>query len=143
MFRSSNRGTTWSAADVPLVKDNALVGRVLAGIRWTGARRDRRRRLPARRAERRLWPTATTAASPGRHLPSSGSSPISPRWRLIQPIGVIFWQWAAHTPPTLTMWEAESGKAYWDLNFNAAAFVGPGEAIAVGPQGKIVRFTLP
>jgi hypothetical protein len=34
-------------------------------------------------------------------------------------------------------------KAYWDLNFNAAAFVGPGEAIAVGPQGKIVRFTLP
>ena len=34
-------------------------------------------------------------------------------------------------------------KGYWDLNLNAARFVGPGEAIAVGPQGKIVRFTLP
>jgi hypothetical protein len=33
--------------------------------------------------------------------------------------------------------------AYWDLNLNAVAYLAPGQALAVGPKGMIVRFSLP
>ena len=33
-------------------------------------------------------------------------------------------------------------KAYWELSLNAVAYVGPAEALGVGPKGKIVRFKL-
>ncbi len=73
----------------------------------------------------------------------SASNLISPRWRSIplnrRHLLAVGGAHAAYAD------DLGSGiwKAYWDLNLNAAAFVGPGEAIAVGPQGKIVRFTLP
>jgi hypothetical protein len=104
VFRSMNRGNTWSAADLPL----------------------RKQRHPARFLWR--WIDRATLISGGdyRHPEESESCVQRGRRhhvavlpfrqqsyfavRLSQPIGVLFWEWAAHTPPTLTMWEAESGR---------------------------------
>ena len=141
VFRSSNRGNTWSAADVPLVKDNASSGAFslafdgegravigggdyqhaerkpsLAysddrGITWQG--------LPF--VQQSYFSAVAIDPANRRHLLAVGSAHAA----YADDLGSGAW------------------KAYWDLNLNAAAFVGPGEAIAVGPQGKIVRFTLP
>jgi len=141
VFRSSNRGNTWSAADVPLVKDNAASGAF--SLAFDGQGRAVIGGGDYQHAERKptlvysddggiTWQTlffgqqsyfSAVAIDPAnrRHLLAVGSA----HGAYADDLGSGAW------------------KAYWDLNLNAATFVGPGEAIAVGPQGKIVRFTLP
>jgi photosystem II stability/assembly factor-like uncharacterized protein len=141
VFRSMNRGDTWSAADLPLVKDNASSGAfsvvldrqdraVIGGGDYQHPERNPNlaysedggitwQILPFRQQSY----FSAVAIDPGnrQHLLAVGS---------------------AHAAYTNDL-QSGTWKAYWDLNLNAARFLGPGEAIAVGPQGKIVRFTLP
>lgn len=141
VFRSSNRGSTWAAADVPLVNDGAAAGAFSVafagqahaligggdyqhpekapnlaftedgGFTWEV--------LPFR--QQSYFSAVTVDPHDNRHLLAVGS------------------EHAAYTDD----WRSGAWKAYWDLNLNAATFVGPGEAVAVGPKGKIVRFNLP
>ncbi len=137
VFRSSNRGATWSAADVPLVKDNASAGAF--SLAFDGQGRAVIGGGDYQHAERK----PTLAYSDDRGITwqnlSFGSSRTSRQWRSIPPIAGIYWQWAAHTPRMPTIWAADLWRAYWELNLNAATFVGPGEAIAVGPKGNVVQ----
>jgi len=141
VFRSSNRGQTWSAADLPLVKDNASSGAF--SLAFDGQGRSVIGGGDYQHAERS--PTLTysddggitwqnlalgqqsyfsaVAIDPGnrRHLLAVGSAHAG----YADDLGSGFW------------------KAWWDLNLNAATYTGTGDAIAVGPQGKIVKFSLP
>jgi photosystem II stability/assembly factor-like uncharacterized protein len=141
VFRSKNRGSTWSAADVPLVKDGAASGAFsIAFDKQGGAvigggdyqHPERNPNLAYSEDQGATW----------RPLPFSQQSyfsavTIDPRNR--QHLLAVGSAHAAYTD------DLRSGvwKAFWDLSLNAATYVGPGEAIAVGAQGKIVRFLLP
>jgi photosystem II stability/assembly factor-like uncharacterized protein len=141
VFRSKNRGSTWSAADVPLVKDGAASGAFSIAVDGQGRavigggdyqHPERNPNLASSEDGGATW----------RPLPFSQQSyfsavAIDPRNR--QHLLAVGSAHAAYSD------DLQSGiwKAFWDLHLNAATFVGPGEAIAVGPQGKIVRFLLP
>jgi photosystem II stability/assembly factor-like uncharacterized protein len=141
VFRSSNRGATWSAADVPVVKDNASSGAFSLALDGQGRavigggdyqHPERTPTLTYSDDGGITWQSmgfgrqsyfSAVAIDPAnrRHLLAVGSAHAA----YADDLGSGVW------------------KDYWDLNLNAAAFVGPGEAIAVGPQGKIVKFMLP
>jgi photosystem II stability/assembly factor-like uncharacterized protein len=142
VFRSSNRGNTWSAADVPISHQGASAG--IFSIALSSTRYGVVGGGDYKQAEKESATLAYTedggitwgaleirpqfyfsavALDPGdsRHLLAVGSSH------------------AAYTDDIeITAW-----KAAWEMNLNAAAFAAPGQAWAVGPKGKIVRFTLP
>lgn len=141
VFRSSNRGQTWSAADLPLVKDNASSGAF--SLAFDGQGRAVIGGGDYQHAER--TPTLAYSDDSGitwQNLPFGQQSYFSAvaidpaNRRHLLAVG------SAHTAYADDL---ASGvwKAWWDLSVNAAAYVGAGEAIGVGPQGKIVKFTLP
>jgi photosystem II stability/assembly factor-like uncharacterized protein len=141
VFRSGNRGQTWSAADLPLVKDNASSGAF--SLVFDGQGRAVIGGGDYQHADR--TPTLTYSGDGGitwQGLPFGRQSyfsavaidPSNPRHLLA--VG------SAHAAYADDLGSG-TWKAWWDLNLNAAAYVGPGEAIAVGPQGKIVKFMLP
>ena len=141
VFRSSNRGATWSAADVPLVRDNASSGAF--SLAFDGEGRAVIGGGDYQHAERQ--PTLAYSDDGGitwQGLPFGQQSyfsvvAIDPANRQhLLAVGSAHGAYADNLASGI--W-----KAYWDLNLNAATFVGPGEAVAVGPQGKIVRFMLP
>jgi photosystem II stability/assembly factor-like uncharacterized protein len=142
VFRSSNRGNTWSAADVPGTHNGASAGIfsiALGGVRYAlvgGGDYQHPEQdgsnlaytddggITWRLSEIRTQPYFSAVAldpSNRRHLLAVGSSHAA---------------YAADIENT-------SWQVFWDLNLNAATFVGPGEALAVGPKGKVVRFKLP
>ena len=141
VFRSMNRGNTWSAADLPLVKDNASSGAFSVALDGQGRalagggdyqHPERNPNLAYSEDGGITWQVL-----PFRQQSYVSAVAIDPANR--QHLLAVGSAHAAYTD------NLQSGiwKDYWDLNLNAARFVGPGEAIAVGPQGKIVRFTLP
>jgi photosystem II stability/assembly factor-like uncharacterized protein len=141
VFRSLNRGSTWAAADLPLVKDNASSGAFSVVLDGRG------------RAVIGGGDYQHPEGNPNLVYSEDGGS----TWQVLPFPQQSYFSAVAIDPGNrqhlLAVGSAhaayadnlQSGiwKAYWDLNLNAAAFVGPGEAVAVGPQGKIVRFTLP
>ncbi len=141
VFRSMNRGNTWSAADLPLVKDNASSGAFSVALDGQGRaligggdyQHPERNPNLAYSEDRGI----TWQVLPFRKQSYFSAVAIDPANR--QHLLAVGSAHAAYTD------NLQSGiwKGYWDLNLNAARFVGPGEAIAVGPQGKIVHFTLP
>jgi len=141
VFRSLNRGNTWAAADLPLVKDNAASGAFSVVLDGRGRavigggdyqHPERNPNLAYSEDGGITW--QVLSFSQQSYFSAVAIDPGN-RQRLLA-VG------SAHAAYTDNL---QSGiwKAYWDLNLNAAAFLGPGEAVAVGPQGKIVRFTLP
>jgi photosystem II stability/assembly factor-like uncharacterized protein len=141
VLRSANRGNTWSAADLPLVKDNASSGAFSVVLDGHGRaivgggdyqHPDRTPTLAISEDGGFTWQILPFHQQS--YFSAVAVDPANPQHLLA--VGSAH---AAYTDNLL----GGSWKAYWDLNLNAAVFVGPGEAIAVGPQGKIVRFTLP
>jgi len=141
VFRSSNRGNTWSAADVPLVKDNASSGAF--SLAFDGEGRAVIGGGDYQQAERK----PTLAYSDDRGITWQGLPFVQQSYFSAVAIDPANRRHLLAVGSAHAAYADDLGsgawKAYWDLNLNAAAFVGPGEAIAVGPQGKIVRFTLP
>jgi len=140
-FRSTNRGSTWSAADVPIVKDDASSG--IFSVAFMGQDRAVIGGGDYKNVDR--VPTLASTEDGGftwQLLPFRQQSYVSAvavdpaNRRHLLAVGTAH---AAYADDLLS----GNWKAYWDLNLNAATFVGPGEAIAVGPKGKVVRFQLP
>lgn len=141
VFRSTNRGNTWSAADLPLVKDNASSGAfsvVLDGrgraIVGGGDYQHPERNPTLAISEDRGFTWQVLPFRQQSYFSAVAVDPANPQHLLA--VG------SAHAAYSDNL-QSGAWKAYWDLNLNAAAFVGPGEAIGVGPQGRIVRFMLP
>ncbi|HST10919.1 MAG TPA: hypothetical protein VLL05_11125 [Terriglobales bacterium] len=141
VLRSANRGNTWSAADLPLVKDNVSSGAFSAVLDGRGRaivgggdyqHPERNPTLAISDDGGFTWQVLPVRQQS--YFSAVALDPANPQHLLA--VG------SAHAAYTDNL-QGEIWKAYWDLNLNAAAFVGPGDAIAVGPQGKIVRFTLP
>lgn len=141
VFRSSNRGNTWAAADAPILHDSASAGifsislhgpqhGVIAGGDYQHP--DREGSTLAYTEDGGLTWSASgihpqvyfsaVALDPqnGRQLLAAGSTHVA----YTDELGSRGW------------------KAYWELSLNAVAYVGPAEALGVGPKGKIVRFKL-
>jgi photosystem II stability/assembly factor-like uncharacterized protein len=141
VFRSSNRGQTWAAADAPILRDNASSG--IFSISFNGPRHGVAGGGDYQHPEREgpnlaftedggvTW--SVSAIHPQPYFSAVALDPHNGR-RLLA-VGSAH---AAYTD------DVGSGawKVFWDLNLNAAAYVAPGEALAVGPKGKIVRFKL-
>lgn len=141
VFRSSNRGNTWAAADAPILHDNASSGifsvsfngprhGVIAGGDYQHPERDGST-LAYTEDGGLTWNTSgihpqvyfsAVALDPanGRRLITAGSTHAG----YTDDLGAGHW------------------KAYWEMNLNAVAYSGPEEAFGVGPKGKIVRFKL-
>ena len=142
VFRSLDRGVTWAATDAPIDHDGVSAGifsiavdNAQYGVIGGGDYRkpDQEGAHLALTADggvtwrvAQIQPQAFISAvtldpSNSRHLLAVGSSH------------------AAYTDdPDNRTW-----KAYWDMNLNAATFATPGQAVAVGPKGKVVWFRLP
>lgn len=141
VFRSSNRGNTWAAADVPLVNDGAAAGAfsvAFAGQTTAligGGDYQHPEKTPnLAYSDDGGFTWGVLAFKQQAYFSAVALDPHDNR-RLLA-VG------SAHAGYT-DDWRGGVWKAYWDVNLNAAVFVGPGEAIAVGPKGKVVRFTLP
>jgi photosystem II stability/assembly factor-like uncharacterized protein len=141
VFRSANRGQTWSATDLPVVKDNASAGAF--SLAFDGQGRAVIGGGDYQHPER--TPTLTYSDDGGftwQNLPFGQQSYFSAvavdpaNHRHLLAVGSAHAAYADDLGSGI--W-----KAWWDLNLNAATYLGHGEAIAVGPQGKIVKFTLP
>jgi photosystem II stability/assembly factor-like uncharacterized protein len=141
VFRSKNRGNTWSAADVPLVRDGAASGAFSIVLNGQG----------------HAVIGGGDYQHPGRNPNLAYSEDGGATWRPLPFRQQSYFSAVAIDPSNrqhlLAVGSAHTGysddlqsgiwRAFWDMNLNAATFVGPGEAIAVGPQGKIARFSLP
>ena len=141
VFRSSNRGNTWAAADAPILHDNASSG--IFSISFNGPHHGVIGGGDYQHPEREgpnlaytedggvtwrasmLHPqcyVSAVALDPqnGRRLLALGSTHVA----YTDDVGNRTW------------------KVYWEMNLNAVAYVAPGEALGVGPKGKVVRFKL-
>jgi photosystem II stability/assembly factor-like uncharacterized protein len=141
VFRSNNRGNTWSAADAPVTHDSASSG--VFSISFNGSNHGVIGGGDYKHPEREgpnlaytedgglTWTLSQIRPEPyfsavaldpnnGHHLLAVGSAH------------------AAYTDDV----EKGAWKASWDMNLNAVAFAGPGGAFAVGQKGKVVRFAL-
>jgi photosystem II stability/assembly factor-like uncharacterized protein len=141
VFRSTNRGNTWAATDAPILHDNNSSG--IFSITFNGPRHGAIGGGDYKSPERQGTTLAYTedggltwSASniqPQFYFSSVALDPQNGRQLLA--VG------AAHA--TYTDDVRNSGwKALWNLNLNAAVYLGPGVAIGVGPKGEIVRFQL-
>jgi photosystem II stability/assembly factor-like uncharacterized protein len=142
VFRSSNRGNTWSAADVPITHQGASAGIfsiavgspsyvVVGGGDYKQAEKE------------------------GSTLAYSEDGGIT--WRAFEIRPQFYFSAVALDPANsrhlLAVGSARAvysddienraWRASWEMNLNAATFTAPGQALAVGPKGKVVRFTLP
>jgi photosystem II stability/assembly factor-like uncharacterized protein len=141
VFRSNDRGNTWSAADAPLAHDSPSSGVFSIsfngshhGVVGGGDYQHPEREGPNlaytedggvtwRLSEIRPQPYFSAVAldpDNGHHLLALGGAQ------------------AAYTDDV----ENKAWKVYWDMNLNSVTFAGPGRALAVGPKGKVVRFAL-
>jgi photosystem II stability/assembly factor-like uncharacterized protein len=142
VFRSVNRGMTWSAADVPVSHQGASAG--IFSIAFgsdtyavvSGGDYQRPEQSGATLAYTEdggiTWTPLLIQPQP--YFSAVTLDPRNPR-RLLA-VGSAH---AAYTD------DIQSAKwlAYWDMNLNAVAYLAPGQALAVGPKGMIVRFSLP
>ena len=142
VFRSGNRGMTWSAADVPLSRQGAS-----AGIFSIAFGSDTYAVVGGGDYQRPEQPGSTLAYTedggitwtplsirPQPYFSAVALDPGNPR-RLLA-VG------SAHAAYTDDI-QSATWVAYWDLNLNAVAYLAPGQALAVGPKGMIVQFRLP
>jgi photosystem II stability/assembly factor-like uncharacterized protein len=141
VFRSSDRGNTWAAADAPLLHDSASAG--IFSISFNGPRHGVAGGGDYQHPERGgstlaytqdggmtwnpsgIYPQvyfSAVALDPqdGRRLLAAGSTHVG----YTDDVGNQTWT------------------KYWELSLNAVAYAGQGEALGVGPKGKIVRFKL-
>jgi len=141
VLRSNNRGNTWAAADAPILHDSQSAG--IFSISFNGPSHGVIGGGDYRHPEREGSTLAYTEDG-GLTWTSSGIHPqvyfsaiaLDPEnGRRLLAAGTTHVGYTDDvTNPT---W-----KVYWELNLNAVAYVGPGEALGVGPKGKIVRFKL-
>jgi photosystem II stability/assembly factor-like uncharacterized protein len=141
VFRSSNRGNTWAAADAPILHDNASSG--IFSVSFNGLRHGVTGGGDYQHPEQKgpnlaytedggvTW--TTSAIHPQSYFSAVALDPQDGR-RLLA-VG------SAHVAYTDDV-RRGTWKAYWDMNMNAAVYVASGEALAVGPKGKVVRFRL-
>jgi len=141
VFRSTDRGNTWSATDAPIIHDSASSG--IFSISFNGPRHGVIGGGDYQHPERQGTTLAYTEDS-GITWNASGIQPqpyfsavaLDPQnGRQLLAVGSTH---AAYTDDVSN----RNWKISWDLNLNAAVYIDPGEAIAVGPKGKIVRFQL-
>lgn len=142
VFRSLNRGVTWAATDAPIDHDGGSAG--IFSIAVDGAQYGVIGGGDYRKPDQQ-----------GAHLGLTEDAGVT--WRLAQIQPQAFISAVAVDPSNsrhlLALGSSHAGytddpdnktwKAYWDMNLNAAAFAGPGQAVAVGPKGKVVWFRLP
>ncbi|MGC2195967.1 MAG: hypothetical protein WA628_14920 [Terriglobales bacterium] len=141
VFRSSNRGNTWAAADAPILHDNASSG--IFSVSFNGPRHGVIGGGDYQHPERE-----------GSNLAYTEDGGVT--WRVSEMHPQSYFSAVALDPQTgrhlLAVGSARvayaddvrkgTWKAYWDMNLNAAVYVAPGEALAVGPKGKVVHFKL-
>jgi len=141
VFRSTNRGNTWAAADAPILHDGPSAG--IFSISFNGPRHGVVAGGDYQHPEREGNTLAYTQDG-GMTWSASGIHPqvyfsavaLDPRnGRRLLAAGNTHVGYAD---------DVGNGtwKAYWDLSLNTVAYVGPGEALGVGPKGKIVHFKL-
>ena len=142
VFRSSNRGSTWSASDVPLAHEGASAGVFSIAIDGAGY--------------------GVVGGGDYKHPDQDGSNLAFTEdggitWNLFGIRTQSYFSAVALDPANKRHLlavgsthaaysddvENRTWKAYWEMNLNSAKFVGPGEALAVGPKGRVVRFRLP
>lgn len=141
VFRSTNRGNTWSATDAPILHDNSSSG--VFSITFNGPRHGVIGGGDYKNSEREGTTLAYTedggltwAASGIRPQTYFSAVALDPQnGRQLLAVG------SAHADYTDDVGN-RNWKASWDLNLNAAVYLGPGLAIGVGPKGKVVRFQL-
>lgn len=140
VFRSSNRGNTWAAADAPIVHDNASSG--IFSISFNGPLHGVIGGGDYQHPERS--PTLAYTQDSGMTWTVSAIQPQSYFSRVVldpQDGRRLLAVGSAHVAYTDDVGN-RTWKASWDMNLNAATYLGPGDAIAVGPKGKVVRFKL-
>ena len=141
VFRSRDRGNTWAAADAPILHDGASAG--VFSISFHGPQHGVIGGGDYQHPEREGSTLAYTEDA-GLTWSASGIHPqvyfsavaLDPQsGRRLLAAG------STHVAYTENVANRD-WKAYWDLSLNAVAYVGPEEALGVGPKGKIVHFKL-
>lgn len=142
VFRSNNRGNTWSASDVPMAHDGPSTGIFSIAIGQSGYgvvgggdyKRPEQDGLNLAFTEDGGMTWSLLGIRPQSYFSAVTIDPGNNRHLLA--VGSTH---AAYSDDVTN----KTWKAYWEMDLNAARFVGPGEALAVGPKGKVVRFRLP
>jgi photosystem II stability/assembly factor-like uncharacterized protein len=141
VFRSNTRGNTWAAADAPILHDTLSSG--IFSVSFNGPRHGVIGGGDYQHPEREGTTLAYTEDG-GLTWSASGIHPqvyfsavaLDPQnGRRLLVVG------STHVGYTDDVGN-QNWKAYWEMNLNAVAYAGPGEAFGVGPKGKIVRFKL-
>jgi photosystem II stability/assembly factor-like uncharacterized protein len=141
VFRSTSRGSTWAAADAPILHDNNSSG--IFSITFNGPRHGVVGGGDYKNPERQGTSLAYTEdggltwhasnIQPQSYFSSVALDPQNGHQLLA--VGSVH---ASYTDDV-----RNSGwKNSWNLNLNAAVYLGAGIAIGVGPKGAIVRFQL-
>jgi len=141
VFRSNNRGSSWAAADAPILHDSAAAG--IFSISLHGPQYGLIAGGDYQHPDRE-GPTLAYTEDGGLTWSASGIHPqvyfsavaLDPQnGRQLLAAGSTH---VAYTEDVAN----RDWNAYWDLGLNAVAYIGSAEALGVGPKGKIVRFKL-
>jgi len=147
VFRSVDAGKTWSVADTPVV--NGVDSSGIFSIAFQDAKHGVIAGGDYKQPEKD-GPNLAVTDNGGLtwHL-----APISPQFYVSEVVwgratspaqaehsSAVFAVGSAHAAYTNNL-NDKSWKKVWDLNLNSAIYYAPGKAIAVGPNGLVVRFS--